>query len=78
MSAKKRNRFISIISARTILGISLGVAVIITVMSEMNGIDQQIKSKILIMVQPLKVYQVGGEVTDWPNIAKEVEKSTPS
>ncbi|MWX31600.1 lipoprotein-releasing ABC transporter permease subunit [Francisella tularensis] len=76
--AKKRNRFISIISAISFLGISLGVAVLITVMSVMNGFDQQIKSKILMMVPPLKVYQLGGEVTDWPNLAKEVEKSTPS
>ncbi|MDE5007196.1 lipoprotein-releasing system transmembrane subunit LolC, partial [Francisella tularensis subsp. holarctica] len=36
------------------------------------------KRKILMMVPPLKVYQLGGEVTDWPNLAKEVEKSTPS
>ncbi|MDE5030226.1 lipoprotein-releasing system transmembrane subunit LolC, partial [Francisella tularensis subsp. holarctica] len=48
------------------------------VMSVMNGFDQQIKSKILMMVTPLKVYQLGGEVTDWPNLAQEVEKSTPS
>ncbi|MDE5007373.1 lipoprotein-releasing system transmembrane subunit LolC, partial [Francisella tularensis subsp. holarctica] len=46
--------------------------------SVMQGFDQQIKSKLLMMGPPLKVYQLGGEVTDWPNFAKEVEKSTPS
>ncbi|MDE5014509.1 lipoprotein-releasing system transmembrane subunit LolC, partial [Francisella tularensis subsp. holarctica] len=60
MRAKKRNRFISIISAISFLCISLCVAVLITVMSVMNGFDQQIKSKILRMVPPLKVYQLGG------------------
>ncbi|MDE4949069.1 lipoprotein-releasing system transmembrane subunit LolC, partial [Francisella tularensis subsp. holarctica] len=54
--AKKSNRFISIISAISFLGISLGVDVLITVMSVMNGFDQQIKCKILMMVPPLKVY----------------------
>lgn len=76
--AKKRNRFISIISAISFLGISLGVAVLITVMSVMNGFDQQIKNRILMMVPPLKVYQLGGEVTDWSTLAKEIEKSIPS
>lgn len=74
--AKKRNRFISIISAISFLGISLGVAVLITVMSVMNGFDDQIKSKILMMVPPVKVYEVGGKLNNWENLAKDIEKKT--
>lgn len=76
--AKKRNRFISIISAISFLGISLGVAVLITVMSVMNGFDGQIKSRILMMVPPLKTYQIGGEVTDWPALSKKIEDKIPN
>lgn len=75
--AKKRNRFISIISAISFLGISLGVAVLITVMSVMNGFDNQIKSRILMMVPPVKVYQMGGKLEHWQHIAKTIESKVP-
>ena len=45
LRAKKRNQFISIISAISFIGIALGVAVLITVMSIMNGFDEQIKER---------------------------------
>ncbi|MGQ4005386.1 lipoprotein-releasing ABC transporter permease subunit [Francisellaceae bacterium CB300] len=75
--AKKRNRFISIISAISFLGISLGVAVLITVMSVMNGFDDQIKSRILMMVPPLKVYQMGGKLENWQDLSKTIEAKAP-
>lgn len=75
--AKKRNRFISIISAISFLGISLGVAVLITVMSVMNGFDQQIKSRILMMVPPLKVYEMGGKLDDWQSLSKKILANNP-
>ncbi|AJC49284.1 lipoprotein-releasing ABC transporter permease subunit [Allofrancisella guangzhouensis] len=75
--AKKRNRFISIISAISFLGISLGVAVLITVMSVMNGFDEQIKNRILMMVPPLKVYELGGKLENWQGVAKQIESKIP-
>lgn len=75
--AKKRNRFISIISAISFLGISLGVAVLITVMSVMNGFDDQIKSRILMMVPPLKVHQMGGKLENWQGLSKSIESKVP-
>jgi lipoprotein-releasing system permease protein len=41
--AKRRNHFISFISLMSMLGIALGVLVLITVLSVMNGFDSQIK-----------------------------------
>ena len=48
--SKKRNHFISFISVLSMLGIALGVLVLITVLSVMNGFDAQIKKKIFSMV----------------------------
>lgn len=76
MRAKKRNQFISIISTISFIGIALGVAVLITVMSVMNGFDRQIKSRILMMVPPVKVYQMGGKLYDWESVAKEIKSKT--
>lgn len=44
--AKRRNHFISFISMASILGIALGVLVLITVLSVMNGFDSEIKKRI--------------------------------
>lgn len=48
--AKRRNHFISFISLTSILGLTLGVAVLITVLSVMNGFDRELKNRILGMV----------------------------
>ena len=73
LRAKKRNQFISIISAISFLGIALGVAVLITVMSVMNGFDEQIKDHILMMVSPVKVYQAGGKLYHWQEVAQNLQ-----
>lgn len=48
--ARRRNHFISFISLTSIVGLGLGVAVLITVLSVMNGFDRELKNRILGMV----------------------------
>ena len=47
--AKRRNHFISFISLISIIGIGLGVAALITVLSVMNGFEQELRARILGM-----------------------------
>ncbi len=72
--AKKRNHFISFISLISLLGIALGVLVLITVLSVMNGFDYQIKHRILEMVPQVTVTQWNGQMQNWPQVASQVEK----
>ncbi len=76
LRAKKRNQFISIISAISFVGIALGVAVLITVMSVMNGFDEQIKDRILMMVPPVKVYQAGGKLYHWQELSNNLKEKS--
>ncbi|MFP8966072.1 lipoprotein-releasing ABC transporter permease subunit [Pokkaliibacter sp. CJK22405] len=48
--AKRRNHFISFISVVSIAGLTLGVAVLIIVLSVMNGFDREMRERILGMV----------------------------
>ena len=41
--AEQSNRFISFISLISMVGLTLGVAVLITVLSVMNGFDRELK-----------------------------------
>ncbi|MFZ9022735.1 MAG: lipoprotein-releasing system transmembrane subunit LolC, partial [Litorivicinaceae bacterium] len=45
--AKRRNHFISFISAVSMAGLTLGVAVLILVLSVLNGFDRELRTRIL-------------------------------
>ena len=47
--AKRRNHFISFIALASTLGIALGVTVLITVLSVMNGFERELQQRILGM-----------------------------
>lgn len=70
--AKRRNHFISFISLASMLGIALGVAVLITVLSVMNGFDREIQKRVFSMVSPITISSVSGYVTGWHDLEKIV------
>ncbi|MCP5160574.1 MAG: lipoprotein-releasing ABC transporter permease subunit [Hahellaceae bacterium] len=62
--ARRRNHFISFISLSSMIGLTLGVAVLITVLSVMNGFDRELKQRILGMV-PHATVQHFSVVENW-------------
>jgi lipoprotein-releasing system permease protein len=73
LSAKRRNHFISFISASSMVGMTLGVAVLILVLSVMNGFDRELRERILGMVPHGVLYQAGG-IQDWQELAARVDQ----
>ncbi|MDX1803645.1 MAG: lipoprotein-releasing ABC transporter permease subunit [Alcanivorax sp.] len=66
--ARTRNSFISVITLISALGLMLGVAILITVLSVMNGFDRELQTRILGMVTHVSVH--GREpVSDWHSLA---------
>jgi hypothetical protein len=47
LRARTHNRFVSFISSISILGVALGVAVLIVVLSVMNGFETELRTRIL-------------------------------
>src|SRR3990167_5603073 len=72
--AKKRNHFISFISAVSMIGIALGVTVLITVLSVMNGFDREIKNRVFSMVSPITISSVNGKVADWDVLQQALKR----
>ncbi|MCY0966430.1 lipoprotein-releasing ABC transporter permease subunit [Parathalassolituus penaei] len=72
LSARRRNNFISFISASSMIGMTLGVAVLILVLSVMNGFDRELRQRILGMVPHGVLYQTGG-IQDWRSLARQVQ-----
>ncbi len=70
--AKRRNHFISFISMISMVGIALGVTVLITVLSVMNGFDQEIRTRILSMVPQVTVTEWGQQLRDWQGLKQQL------
>lgn len=72
--AKRRNHFISFISVVSMVGIALGVTVLITVLSVMNGFDKEIKKRVFSMVPPITVTSLSGYVSGWQDLQKTIKQ----
>jgi lipoprotein-releasing system permease protein len=68
--AKRRNHFISVISLISMLGIALGVAALITVLSVMNGFQKEVRARILSVVAHVQVTGPGGQLAQWQRVAE--------
>ncbi len=71
--AKRRTQFISFISAVSMLGIALGITALITVISVMNGFEQELRTRILGMVAHASVSGVDGSLHDWSRAVTAAE-----
>ncbi|HRE54723.1 MAG TPA: lipoprotein-releasing ABC transporter permease subunit [Candidatus Competibacter sp.] len=63
--AKRRNHFISFISLSSMLGMALGITALITVLSVMNGFQEEVRSRILAMTPHATINRWNGVVDDW-------------
>lgn len=71
--AKRRNHFISFISLISMLGMILGVAVLILVLSVMNGFDRELRERILGMV-PHATINGHGPMLNWQEVAQAAQE----
>jgi lipoprotein-releasing system permease protein len=58
--ATRRNGFISFISGVSMLGIALGVAALIIVLSVMNGFQKEVRDRMLGVVSHIEIFGPGG------------------
>ncbi|SCX53801.1 lipoprotein-releasing ABC transporter permease subunit [Nitrosospira sp. Nsp1] len=72
--AKRRNHFISFISLISLMGITLGMTALITVMSVMNGFQKEVRTRILGVASHIQVSGINGSLTDWRKVADEALK----
>jgi len=72
--SRRRNGFISFISFSSLLGIGLGVATLIVVLSVMNGFEKVVREKILSMTAHATISGFDGSLGgDWRNLQKRAE-----
>ena len=69
--AERRNHFISFISLTSMLGIALGVAALIVVLSVMNGFQKEVRARILGVASHVQIAGLDNQLGDWQTVAKE-------
>ncbi len=73
MKAKRKQAFISVISAFSVLGVMLGVMTLIIVLGVMNGFEKDLKEKILGTVSHLVVMSHSSRlITEWPELMNKI------
>ncbi|MGL5630844.1 MAG: lipoprotein-releasing ABC transporter permease subunit [Azovibrio sp.] len=72
--AKRRNHFISFISLISMLGVALGVAALIVVLSVMNGFQKELRTRILGVASHIQIQGMDGELYNWPQVAQDASK----
>src|SRR3984885_12632754 len=72
LRARRGERFVSVIAIFSLVGIALGVATLIIVMSVMNGFRQELRSQILGLNGDIGVYSAGVPLTNYDDISAKI------
>ncbi len=72
LRARRGERFVSVIAIFSLVGIALGVATLIIVMSVMNGFRQELLSQILGLNGDIGVYAAGAPLTNYNDLAAKI------
>lgn len=73
--ARRRNGFISFISAISMGGIMLGVAALIVVLSVMNGFTKEVRDRMLAVLSHVELASYSGAIGDWRQLAAQAQKN---
>jgi lipoprotein-releasing system permease protein len=71
-----RRGFVSLIATISVVGLMLGVAVLIVVLSVMNGFERELRSRILSVTSHATLMGLEGSLPDW-RAARDTALSTP-
>ena len=75
--ARQRSRFISFISLVSVIGIALGIMVLITVLSVMNGFQREVRTRMLSAVAHVQISGFDDKLSDWEKVAA-IAKAHPN
>jgi len=74
LKSKRKNFFISFITAISVVGVMVGVTALITVLAVMTGFDQELRAKILGNKSHLTVQSTSGALHEYEKVMAEIEK----
>ncbi len=70
--ARRRTRFVSFITLISLIGVALGVAALIVILSVMNGFEAELRTRLLSMTAHGFVTGSDGRVADWRTVRERM------
>ncbi|TBO32702.1 lipoprotein-releasing ABC transporter permease subunit [Aquabacterium lacunae] len=72
----RKNGFISFISGVSVVGIALGVAALIIVLSVMNGFQKEVRDRMLSVIAHVELFDASGApLADWQALARRAQQN---
>jgi lipoprotein-releasing system permease protein len=71
--SRSSNQFVSLISAISITGIAIAVAVLIVVLSVVNGFERELQDRLLAMSAHADIIDSQHNYTDWPSVVRQAD-----
>ena len=75
LRSSRANRFVSFISVISMVGVAIGVAVLIVVLSVMNGFERELRGRILSLTSHATISGFGAGLTDWQGTAERIREN---
>jgi lipoprotein-releasing system permease protein len=75
LRSSRGNRFVSFISTISMVGVAIGVAVLIVVLSVMNGFEGELRHRILSLTSHATISAFGTGIEDWRQTAQQIKGS---
>ncbi len=75
LRVKRKNRFAAFVSLASVAGIALGVAILLIVLSVMNGFERQVAARILGMTSHATLLSRQGLMHDWQDVAQRARRA---
>ncbi len=72
--SRSSNGFVSLISAISMLGITVAVGVLILVLSVVNGFERELQDRLLAMTAHASIEDAGGRLQDWRSWVEKAEE----
>src|SRR5229473_1100536 len=73
--AREHSFFVSFITWVSLLGVAVGVAALITVLSVMNGFETELRGRLLSLSAHATLTSNGGPISDWKARIAQLEGS---
>jgi lipoprotein-releasing system permease protein len=74
LRSSRANRFVSFISVISMVGVAIGVAVLIVVLSVMNGFERELRGRILSLTSHATISGFGAGLADWQGTAAKIRE----
>jgi lipoprotein-releasing system permease protein len=73
--AREHSFFVSFITWVSLAGVALGVAALITVLSVMNGLESELRTRLLSLTAHASLNAKGAPIRDWPTVIRRLQGS---